>query len=293
MPSPAGQSVIACLFGIVVAMFTPIVAPADAQAPTRIVSLNLCTDQWLLLLAPRDHIAALSSLAVDPDLSALWQQVGTLPLTHGTAEEVLPLAPDLVLAGRYTARPTVALLKARGVKVLEIDLADDFEAVRAQARQVAAALDRVAAGEALIAAMDAQLAAAAPPADAVPGPRILNMTTGAFTAGSGTLHDAVIRAAGLRNYAAEKGLAGYGYLALETLAADPPDLLIANSGAPSPPSLAGQLLSHPVLAAAVPQGRRVDLPARFWTCGGPFTADAVTRLAALRPATAPLPQAGP
>lgn len=293
MPSRTGQSLIARLFVIVVALFVALATTVKAEAPRRIVSLNLCTDQWLLLLAPRDHIAALSSLAVDPDLSALWQQVGDLPLTHGTAEEVLPLAPDLVLAGRYTARPTVALLKARGVKVLEIDLADDFDMIRAQARQVAAALGRVAAGEALIAAMDAQLAAATPPVDAAPGPRILNMTTGAFTAGSGTLHDAVIRTAGLRNYAAEKGLAGYGYLALETLAADPPDLLIANIGAEARPSLAGQLLSHPVLAAAVPPDRRVDLPARLWTCGGPFAAEAVTRLAALRPAPLPSPQAEP
>lgn len=276
-----GLSLLAALCVASVAALTPIAAKAG---PARVVSLNLCTDQLALLLLPRDRIAALSFLAADAGLSALSDRVGTIPLVQGMAEEVLPLAPDLVLAGAFTTRPTIALLRARGVPVLEVGLVSDFEAIRAQIRQVAAALDVAARGEELIAAMDAKLAAARPPAAwaGIRPLRVLSLAPGAFTAGSGTLSDAVMRAAGLVNYAADKGLAGYGYMPVETVAADPPDLLIANADEAGHPSLNGQMLAHPAIVRAVAAANRPAVPGKLWTCGGPFTADAVTLLAAAR-----------
>ncbi|WP_173012439.1 ABC transporter substrate-binding protein [Niveispirillum sp. SYP-B3756] len=255
-------------------------AKADTP-PSRIVSLNLCTDQLLLTLAPRERIAGLSFLAADPSLSALAAEAAGLPLLRGQAEEVLPLRPDLVLAGQYTARPTVALLRAHGIKVVEVGLTADFTAIRQQIRSVAAALGTVERGEAVIAAMDSTLDQARPP----PGQarlRVLALAPGAFTAGSGTLSDSAMQAAGMENYAATKGLAGYGYLPLESIAADPPDLLLMDRDEGQAPSLNGQLLNHPALTHAVPVTRRPTVPARLWTCGGPFTAEAVRRLAAAR-----------
>lgn len=271
------------LFGVVCVAGVAVLAPITAKAgPARVVSLNLCADQLALLLLPRERIAALSFLAADPGLSALADQVRGLPLVQGMAEEVLPLSPDLVLVGTYTTRPTVALLRARGIPVLEVGLVSDFAGIRAQIRQVAAALDVAARGEELIADMDAKLAAARAPAGMARPPRVLALAPGAFTAGSGTLSDAVMRAAGLVNYAADKGLRGYGYLPVETVAADPPDLLLANADEAGHPSLNGQMLAHPALARAVPEGGRPTVPGKLWTCGGPFTADAATLLAAAR-----------
>lgn len=261
------------------AMLAPIAAKAG---PARVVSLNLCTDQLALLLLPRDRIAGLTHLAADPGLSALAGQVGDIPLLQGMAEEVLPLAPELVLAGAFTTRHTIALLRARGIPVLEIGLVNDFDDIRAQIRQVAAALGETARGEAAIADMDAVLAAARPADGMARRLRVLSLAPGAFTAGSGTLYDAVMRAAGLDNYAAGKGLAGYGYLSVETVAADPPDLLVAGTDEGRHPSLNGQMLTHPALTSAVPASRRPVVPGRLWTCGGPFTAEAVARLADAR-----------
>lgn len=271
------------LFGLLCVAIMAALSPIGAKAgPARVVSLNLCTDQLVLALLPRDRIAALSFLAADPGLSALSGQVGSIPLVQGMAEEVLPLKPDLVLVGTYTTRPTVALLRARGVKVMEVGLVSDFDGIRAQIRNVAAALDVADRGEELIARMDATLAAAGPAVGDTRRPRVLSLAPGAFTAGSGTLSDAVMRAAGLMNYAADKGLSGYGYLPVETVAADPPDLLIANADEKGHPSLNGQMLSHPALSRAVPAAARPTVPGKLWTCGGPFTADAVALLAAAR-----------
>ncbi|HYE51950.1 MAG TPA: ABC transporter substrate-binding protein [Azospirillaceae bacterium] len=253
---------------------------AQAAPPQRVVSLNLCTDQLAVLLLPPERIAALSFLSRDEDLSYVADRARSLPVVQGQAEEILPLAPDLVLAGTFTTRPTVALLKARGIPVLELDMPHDFAAIRAQLRQVAAALGEEARGEALVAAMDRTLALSAP-ADGR-RPSALSFAPGGFTSGAGTLSAAVMEAAGLSNYAGGRGLAGYGYLPVEEVAAAPPDLLVADTEPEAHPSLAGRLLSHPALARAVPAEARTRIRSGLWTCGGPFTAEAVAQLAAMR-----------
>lgn len=256
--------------------------PAWAASPQRVVSLNVCTDQLAVLLLPPERIAAVSFLARDPDISYVAAQAAALPAVLGTAEEIIPLRPDLVLVGRFTTRPTVRLLRARGIPVLELDLAGSFDDIRAQVRQVARTLDVAARGEELLAEMDRRLAEAAPESSETPAPRLLTFAPGGFTAGGGTLSDAVMRAAGFANYAAARGLKGYGYLPIEIVAADPPEALVGGRERPGYPSMAGRLLSHPALARSIPEQARIRIPGSLWSCGGPFTAEAVTRLAAAR-----------
>lgn len=249
--------------------------PAHAT-PRRVVSINLCADQLVLLLAEPQRILSVSHLARDPSLSFMAAAAEGMPVNHGSVEEVIPLAPDLVVAGSYTARPTVAMLKAKGVPVIELTLPADFDQIRAQVRRVAAALDAAERGEALIDAMDRTLASTALPSG--PRPAALAWQAGGFTAGAGTLTDAVLRAAGLDNLAARMGLTGYGYLTLETVVAAHPDLLIAEDALPDRPSLRQGLLQHPALRHGV--GRRVSIPPALWACGAPFTAEAVRLLGA-------------
>jgi len=104
-----------------------------------------------------------------------------------------------------------------------------------------------------------------------------------FTAGAGTLTDAVLTAAGYRNQAAEAGLVGYGFLPLEHLVADAPDILIAPAAMPGRPSLAEMLLVHPALTALEGHTDRLDVPSALMACGGPFTAEAVRLLSNAHP----------
>src|SRR3546814_12478291 len=69
---------------------TPAVpAPAvpAAPAPQRVVSLNLCVDQYLLALADREQIAALTTFATDPAMSAAAERAAGIPQIRGAAEE--------------------------------------------------------------------------------------------------------------------------------------------------------------------------------------------------------------
>jgi iron complex transport system substrate-binding protein len=269
-----GQGVIALL------LVLGCLSPAAWAAPQRVVSLNLCTDQLAVLLLPPERIAALSWLSRDPDLSYVAQQAKLLPVVRGQAEEVLALNPDLILAGQYTTRPTVRLLKNRGIPVLELGLADDFATIREQLRLVAAALGVTERGEDLLAEMDRRLAVALPANDWRPS--ALSFAPGGFTAGAGTLTEAVLQAAGFRNYAAGQGLVGYGYVPVESIAADRPDLLLSGSGVEDYPSLSGRLLAHPALARGRTALNRRRLPGPLTACGGPFTAEAVEMLAGIR-----------
>ncbi len=231
------------------------------KAAERVVSLNLCADQLLVLLAP-ERVVALSTLARDPALSFVAEQATELPVVRADAEAVLRLRPDLVLAGRYGAQATVAALETRGVTVLRLDLPSSFDGIRSQVVQVAAALGVPDRGTLLIEAMDRDLMDPPPP-----GHRAILWGARGFTSGPGSLGDAVLRAAGLRNAAAG------GQVGLEALLARPPDILVTAS-APRFPSLATDLLRHPALAGLP----RRAVPPALLICGGPFTSRAVRLL---------------
>jgi len=235
-----------------------------ARAAERVVSLNLCTDQMLVLLAP-EKVAALTPLARDPALSFVAREAARLPTVRASAEAVLRLQPDLVLAEPYGAQTTLALLREEGLRVLTVPEPRDFAAIRAETRELAAALGVSQRGNALIRAMDAELAA-------LPHPResrsALVWEPRGFTAGPGTLMDAVLRAAGLIN------ASGGRRTGLEALLRHPPDLLVV-SAAPEYPSLASEMLDHPAIAD-IP---RRAIPPALMLCAGPFTADAAALLA--------------
>lgn len=266
--------------GLVIMVVWLAVLPASASAgdpPRRVISINLCADQLLVLLAP-ETVVSLTALATDPAFSPVAEEAKRYAVNHGRIEEIVSSAPDLVLAGPYTAPATLELTRRRGIPIAIVGMPEDFDGIRAVVRDTAAALGVSGKGEALIAGMERELATV--PAVVGRRPRVLAWQPGGFTAGRGTLTDAVLTAAGFANAAAEAGMTGYGYLSLETVVADPPDLLIAEAETPERPSLREALLQHPALSRLRRPGNTAEVP--LMSCGGPFTARAVTRLAELR-----------
>ncbi len=263
----------ACL--LLTAMVT---TPPVARAAYRhVVSTNLCPDELLIEVARPDQIASVSFLARDSELSFVADRAARFPVHHGQAELILEQHPDLVLAGSYGAQAAVRLVRSRNIPVVHFGMASTFPEIRAQILKMGRLLHRPQRANALVAEMESRLRAAAPKSGA-PRPLALLLEANGFTAGSGTLTDSVLKAAGFRNLAAEAGLKGYGYLPLERIVAAQPDLLIVQSYRAGDPTLAQQMLSHPALSGL----RRMKVDGRLWACGGPYTARAVTELAAAR-----------
>jgi iron complex transport system substrate-binding protein len=248
-------------------------------APQRIVSLNLCTDELLLRLVPRERIASVTWLARDAGASNVAAQARSVPVNHGSAEEVIPSAPDLVLVGDYTTIAATSLLRRTGFHVTSFSIPASFDAVRRQVAAFGKAVGAEAEADSLANEIDEGLAAAAGPA-AAPMPRALVLNPNGVTMGPGTLADTVMRRAGLDNIAARLPLGGYDQVPLEVLAGLDIDVLVVSSTAPGAPSLATGVLQHPVLQALRKRMVVVDLPGRLWSCAGPGLVEAVARLRA-------------
>ncbi|HKD57831.1 MAG TPA: ABC transporter substrate-binding protein [Hyphomicrobiaceae bacterium] len=262
----------------VMAAFGPACAFAgEPPPPTRVVSLDLCTDQLLIELAQRDRIAAVTHLAADPAVSAIPEKARGIPITHGNAEDVLRYDPDLVLAGPFGVASTVDLLRRLGRHVVVVPLPQDLDGVRASVRAVAGAVGEVARGEAMIAELDRRLAALAPPAS--PAPTALIYQVGGSVSGPGSLADAILAAAGLRNMSTAYRLSRGGQVPLESLIAKPPDLLVLASQENEYRTALADNLRHPILRRLRERGASVELPWRLWLCGTPHIADAIERLA--------------
>ncbi len=113
--------------------------------------MNLCLDSVLVELVPREHILALSQYSRDPWRSTIADIAATLPYTNETAEEVVALQPDLVLASRHSAIATRNALKRVGVRFELFGVPQSIDESIEQIRRLATLLHREAEGEALIA----------------------------------------------------------------------------------------------------------------------------------------------
>ena len=250
-------------------------APAGAvdSRPLRVMSLDQCGDQYALALAP-DAELALSPRADDPDS---WMRAAAAGRrrVRPTLEAAIGFQPDIVVRYWGGDARLLARLEADGVRVVTIADAADFEGVRDNIRTAAGALAAPSRGEALIAAMDARLREAAPP-PAVPKRSALYLTAGGFTAGRGTLVDAILGAAGLTNLVTNPGFAP---VSVERIVLWRPARFVLGFFDQSRGDWRGPG-RHPAVRAATDGRVAARLPAASLTCPAWFAADAAAMLKA-------------
>ena len=232
------------------------------------MSLNICTDQMLLALAPERRIASVTFMAREPQPLKLWPQAKRIPINYGSAEDVLVAHPDLVLTGPFLPPLTRELLARSGAKIVEVPLAENFDQIRDATRRVAKALGEEARGEVLIAQMDADLREAVAHRPAKPV-RIAEWGNGGHVPGGGGLFGALLRTAGAQSIAA----AG-GYYDVEALVAGRPQVLIYSDTYRGLPSLRADQDTHPALTGRLPH----IYYSSFYGCGVPQLAAAALQL---------------
>lgn len=251
-------------------------APATAQ-PQRVVSMNLCTDQLAMLLAAPGQLVSVSYLAHDPNNTRMAETARALPANHGLAEDIVMLRPDLVLAGRYSASATVAMLERLGVPVAVFEIENSLDDVTVSLRRMGEVLGRVPEAEALIARFEAERAALAAQAAALAPARAALWYAGGYTGGRNGLAGAILIAAGLDNIADELGLDWGGWIALERLLLAGPDLLVTGRRYAGF-SEAQAMLDHPALRGLPGHVHGRSMTERDWICGTPHVLSAVAAL---------------
>lgn len=237
-----------------------------ASAAVRAVSLNLCTDEYLLLLAEPRQIAGLSYLARDRRETALWRQAQRYPGNRGSIEDVLALRPNLLLTSGGGGRATALLARRAGIRTVDVPYASDLDGVAANLRNVAASLGNPARAEPWLKRLDALRRAAPRRAEDA-----MWISGGGFSLAPDSLGAQWLRLAGLR----QRPLAG-ARATLETLLTKPPTIMIRSDYRSGEMSGGNRWLMNPIVRRA--GARQIVTDGRPWTCVGPLMIPEIERL---------------
>lgn len=249
------------------------VTGAASAKPERIVTMSLCTDQIVLMLAAPERIASVHWLTRDADDSAMWEQARNHPANHGLAEEVVRLGPDLVIAGAYNAPLVLSTLRRFGFPILVVEDAVDFAGVRKNIRKIAHALEEETRGEAVISAFDSALAETQG-ALAERNMRGLVYGSGGYSAGAPSLFHEVLTHLGITNLAAASGSGSWMRMPVEDVVRARPDIVFLGEYRRDEPSQAANVLAHPALSRLAGRSRYMRIATNLWNCGTPILADA-------------------
>lgn len=252
-----------------------------SATPQRIVSINLCADQLLLTLLPRERLVSVTYLAADPTQSMMAEQARGLPVNHGRADEVVRLKPDLVVAGRYSQTQTVSLLRALGIDVLELDVPASTDQLIQQVKDLGQRLGVSGTADTEIQRFRRTL-------DALDQSALPNRPLAALyrvnrgTEGRNTLIGELMHRAGMRNVADELGVRRWGTLPLESLLLAQPDIVLVEQSSDRQPAMAHQFLQHPALRHLLAKTQTAVLDNRGWRCAGPWLTQSLAQLVETR-----------
>ena len=239
-----------------------------------VVSLNPCTDAVAVEIAAPGQVLAISHYSHDPSASSMHLAAARrFPATGGTVEEVLALAPDMVVAGAFMPPATRRALEDLGIRVETFGIASSIAQSQAQVMRMGDLLGRPAEASALAERIEtavARLASSGEPADAV------LWQPGGIVPGGATLVGELLRKAGFANYAAARGMEQASYLPLEAVLADPPEVLL----------VAGNERGQHHVALRGVEGMTIAPfdPALLY-CGGPTIVRAAERIGQIRDET--------
>ena len=207
------------------------------SAALRAASLNLCTDEYLLLLGRPGEIASVSRLAHDPADSALWRVARRFPANRGNLESALASRPTLILTMGGGGRATGLIARNIGLKTLDLPFPATIADVEANMVRVATAfgdVGRTTPWRRRLAGLKAS-----PPASR----DTIFLSGGGNSTGASSLGAQWMRLAGFT----QRPLAG-GRATLEQLAIRPPAILLRSDYRRAEVSLGQRWLDHPLAA---------------------------------------------
>lgn len=256
-----GKGLLACLMALSALAF-------EAQAPSqalahdlpRVVSLDFCADQYVLGLADRSQILAVSVQAGDAH-SALRERAEGLPRIRDAAEDVLALKPDLIVRSYGGDARAQAYYRSLGLEVFDLGYASSIEGVEAMIARAAQALGHPQRGDAHIEALRVDLAQAR---SAGPTQSALYLTPSGATAGGGTLIDSWLVTAGFENAGAERS--GWVSLPLERLIEEGPDVILTAFFDGSAARDSWSPSRHPAFQTVLEASERIDLDGADMAC---------------------------
>lgn len=241
-------------------------ASLSVASALKIASLNLCTDEYLLLLTRPDEVASVTRLAQDPAESRLWRQARAFPANRGSVEGVIATRPTLLLTMGGSGRSSGQLARKMGVRSLDLPFAATIDDVAANMRRVAMALGDSRRADPWLKRLRAlQRSAPSRRYDAI------YLSGGGNSLSSGSPAVEWLALAGLK----QRVLPG-GRATLETLLVSPPAVLVRSEYRRGEMSQGMRWFDHPIVRRL--EQRTISTDGRAWTCGGPLMVTEIERL---------------
>ena len=238
-----------------------------ASAAVRAASLNLCTDELLLLLARPEQVVSVTHLAQQEAETPLWRQARRYPRNDGTLLDVVPGRPTVVFTMGGQGHDRAAIARRLGIRTIVLPYPQSVVDVIGSVRTVSAALGRRPAGETLVRQIEA-VRRSAPRGEV----DTLYLSGGGLTVGATGLAADWMRLAGLRQRTVRGDRVG-----LEQLLVSPPAILLRSSYRSGEYSSQQRWLAHP-LAKRAKAKRTLVTDGRLWTCMGPLLVPEIHRL---------------
>lgn len=252
-------------FVFVTAISLAVAAPAATRGG--IASLNLCTDELVLLVARPEQIRSVSYLSQLPEESALWRRARRHRANDGSMLAAATIRPSLVVTMGNSGRDQARLAAAVGARLLVLPYPTSLMDVMVSVRSLGVATGNPARAEAIVAAMRAAYAS-----------RPLRAVDALWIDGAGrTLSPSGLGAQWLRLTGLAQRAVGGDRLTLETMMTRPPKVLVQSRYRARQMSSATAWLRHPVARHAVTR-RTLTTEGRRWTCAGPTLLPEILRL---------------
>ena len=244
-------------------------------APSRVVSINLCTDQLAMQLTDPSQLISITHVASDPNTSSMVEEARQYPVNHGLAEEVYSLQPDLILASKWTSPATIGMLKTLDVPIVQFIPANTLEEVRSNILQMGDVLGRQQQAQQLVALYDQRLVALQQTIKVKPE-AVLYYPNG-YALGDKTLSGQVLKAAGFKNTAVEAGMEWGGNIPLEVLIMAQPDAIITSLLYPGG-SRSEEVFLHPAIRSINAKVATNLVSDADWFCGTTHVLRALDKL---------------
>ena len=236
-----------------------------ASAAVRVASLNMCSDEYLLLLAKPREIASVSRLSRDPADSSLWQVGRRFPGNRGTLESALETRPNLLITMGGGGRATSMIARKIGLRTLDLPFPSNIDDVARNMSLVARALGDESRDDPWKAQLGRLRANGRPARDAI------FLGSGGNSIAARSVEAEWMGLAGLK----QRSLPG-SRATLELLATRPPEVLLRSAYRRAERSLGQSWLHHPL--ANPKTSKIITVDGRPWTCAGPLMLREVERL---------------
>ncbi|MFM2481473.1 hemin ABC transporter substrate-binding protein [Celerinatantimonas sp. YJH-8] len=248
------------------------------SAAQRLVSIGGMVTEIVYALGAGNELVATDTSSIYPTAATQLPQVGYQRSL--SVEGVLSQHPNLLLlADEAGPKNVIEQLKANQIKIVRIHSAHTPAEINTEIRQIAKALNRIPAGEALITQIEQQLAAIKPVTG--PPPRllfILQMGGSPMIAGQQTAPDELFKLAGAVNAAGD--ISGFKPLTPEALIAAKPDAIVVTTQGSARHGGSDKLWQLPAMALtqAGKHQHLIQLDALLALALGPRTPQAVAQI---------------